>query len=103
MKYGGFYEVGLTEKEKVNGKEVVRKRVFAANVPANLDGGLQRLDFGKVGSNYFGESTKDIPLSEMSRQTIQGAKTEFWKYVLYLLGFVLILEQFLGWYFGKRR
>ncbi|MDG2469931.1 MAG: BatA domain-containing protein [Pirellulaceae bacterium] len=102
MEEAGFYDMVLVEQEKQDGKDVADSRVFSANVmPA--EGDLKRLDLGEVGTDYFGDQIKLIDGTAMSAQTVQGARTEYWMYVLFLLGGILIVEQFLGWVFGRRR
>ncbi|MEC9094194.1 MAG: BatA domain-containing protein [Planctomycetota bacterium] len=102
MKDSGFYVMTLTNLEKIDGNEVTQTRIFAANVDA-VEGDLKRLDFETVGDDYFGKNVKVISGPRMSSQTVQGARTEYWIFVLFLLGGILILEQFLGWLYGRRR
>ena len=102
MSDSGFYEMTLTRLEKENGEDVSENRIFAANVETG-EGNLKRLDLQAVGSDYFGEKVKLIAGPSMSTQTVEGARTEYWIYVLFLLGGILILEQFLGWLFGRNR
>jgi len=102
MEKSGFYEMVLSRQEKEDGKDVTETRVFAANVEP-IEGDLKRLDFEKVGSDYFGPNVKIIAGPKMTSQTVQGARTEYWIYILFLLGGILVVEQFLGWLFGRRR
>ena len=102
MEKSGFYEMVLTQQEKEDGKDVTQSRIFAANVDP-VEGNLRRLDFDKVGKEYFGPKVKVIAGPKMTSQTVQGARTEYWIYILFLLGGILIIEQFLGWLFGRRR
>lgn len=102
MDQAGFYVLNLTEQEKENGEDVIESRVFAANVET-VESDLTRLDFEKVGPDYFGENVKVITGPKMSSQTVQGARQEYWMYILFFLGAILIIEQFLGWWFGRRR
>lgn len=102
MSQSGFYVMTLSSREKVDGEFVTEDRIFAANVlPVEAD--LTRLDLSNVGQNYFGDKVKIISGPNMSSQTVQGARTEYWMYILFVLGGILILEQFLGWWFGRRR
>ena len=102
MKNSGFYVMTLSAREMVDGEKVTEDRIFAANVDP-FEGNLKRLDLDTVGSDYFGDKVKVITGPSMSSQTVQGARTEYWMYILFFLGGILILEQFLGWWFGRRR
>lgn len=102
MDDSGFYVMKLTNLEAENGEAVQQTRIFAANVDPD-EGNLKRLDLDVVGKDYFGEKVKIISGPGMSSQTVQGARTEYWMYILFLLGSILVLEQFLGWWFGRRR
>lgn len=102
MSDSGFYVMTLAALEKEDGEVVNEDRVFAANVDSQ-EGNLKRLDLNRVGKDYFGKNVKIINGPNMSSQTVEGARTEFWMVVLLTLGGVLILEQFLGWLFGRRR
>lgn len=102
MKQAGFYVVTLTRLEKTDGETVNEERILAANTdPREAD--LTRLDLQSVGAEYFGKKVSVIDGPQMSSQTVLGARTEYWMYVLFFLAGILILEQYLGWLFGRRR
>lgn len=102
MTDSGFYVMNLSPREKGADESLVEQRVFAANVDP-VEGDLRRLDIEGARKGYFGDEVKIISGPSMSSQTVQGARTEYWMYILFFLGGVLVLEQFLGWWFGRRR
>jgi hypothetical protein len=93
----GFYELGLTrnsgEAESV---------LFAANVPAD-EGRLERLNPSELESDFWGEKFKLLPVSGLLGERAEGRSAEMWPQVIWLLLIVLGTEQFLAWWFGKRR
>ena len=93
----GFYELGLTrnsgETESV---------LFAANVPAD-EGRLERLNPTELESDFWGEKFKLLPVSGLLGERAEGRSAEMWPQVIWLLLIVLGTEQFLAWWFGKRR
>jgi hypothetical protein len=93
----GFYELGLSrnsgESESV---------IFAANVPAD-EGRLERLSAADLETDFWGEKFKLLPLSSLVSQRAEGRSAEMWPQVIWLLLIVLGTEQFLAWWFGKRR
>ncbi len=93
----GVYQLKLTRSD---GK--IEPVLFAANVDPT-EGQLQRLDFGQVGEQYFGERVSRVSLAQLSGLQFTGGHNEIWLQLLASLAAVLILEQFLGWWFGRRR
>lgn len=93
----GFYELELTrhtgQKEKV---------LFASNVDPR-ESRLQRLPAASMEGDFFGDKVSLVSTSKLSEQTVDGGNTEIWLQVLLLLFGILALEQFLGWFWGKRR
>jgi hypothetical protein len=93
----GFYELGLGrnsgESESV---------LFAANVPAD-EGRLERLSALELEADFWGERFRLLPLSGLLSERAEGRSAEMWPQVIWLLLIVLATEQFLAWWFGKRR
>lgn len=93
----GFYQMELTrhngEKENV---------LFAANVDPR-EGDLKRMSAASLEGDFLGEKVKLVSASTLNDQSVEGGNTEIWFQVLILLFAVLVLEQFLGWWFGRKR
>ena len=93
----GFYDLIMTrhtgEKENV---------LFAANVDPR-ESRLKRLSASSMEGDFFGENVSLVTTEELTDHSVDGGNTEIWIQVLLLLFCVLALEQFLGWYWGKRR
>jgi hypothetical protein len=93
----GFYELGLSrnsgESESV---------IFAANVPAE-EGRLARLSAADLETDFWGDRFKLLPLAGLVSERAEGRSAEMWPQVIWLLLIVLGTEQFLAWWFGKRR
>jgi hypothetical protein len=93
----GIYQLKLTRSDGPS-----QAVLFAVNVDPT-EGRLQRLDLGQVGSQFFGERIRAISLAELDALEFSGGRKEFWLQFLGALAAVLMLEQFLGWWFGRRR
>ncbi len=93
----GFYEVGL----KRHSGETERV-LFASNVDAR-EGQLKRIPDSVLESQFLGDKIKLVTSEELAGQTIRGGELEIWPLLLMLLFGVLVLEQFLGWWFGRKR
>ena len=92
----GFYKLDLPRTDGET-EEVL----FAANVlPA--EGNLIRVDRPALQSQ-LAENVKIIDNQTLLGLGTDGAQGELWFYVLLLLAFVLVLEQSLGWLFGRKR
>lgn len=93
----GFYELELTrhtgEKEKV---------LFATNLDPR-ESRLKRLSAASMEGDFFGDQVSLVSTDQLSEQTVEGGNTEIWLQVLLLLFGILALEQFLGWFWGKKR
>ena len=64
---------------------------------------LRRVDVSSLPDNYFGESTRILAADQLALNNDSGSSNEIWPQILLLLAGVLALEQFLGWWFGRRR
>ena len=93
----GFYDLELNrhtgETENV---------LFAAKLDPR-ESQLKRLTESSLEGDFFGDKVKLVSSKELSEQTVSGGNSEIWLKILLLLFGVLALEQFLGWYWGKKR
>lgn len=93
----GFYELGMTrhsgEQESV---------LFAANIDPR-ESELKRLPVATTEGDFFGENVTLVSTEELAAQEISGGDTEVWMQILLILFGILALEQFLGWFWGKKR
>lgn len=93
----GFYDLELNrhtgETEKV---------LFAAKLDPR-ESRLKRLPASSLEGDFFGDKVTLVSSQELSEQTVSGGNTEIWLQILMLLFGLLALEQFLGWYWGKKR
>lgn len=93
----GFYEVGL----KRNSGET-DKVLFASNIDPR-EGQLKRLPESAIEGDFFSGNVRRVSATELDTQQVSGGNTEIWPQLLVFLIAVLALEQFLGWWFGKKR
>ena len=93
----GFYDLELTrhtgEKEKV---------LFASALDPR-EGNLKRLAASAMEGDFFGDKVTFLSSTELKEQTVSGGKTEIWLQLLMVLFGALMLEQFLGYFWGKKR
>ncbi|MEM7785811.1 MAG: hypothetical protein AAF623_20860, partial [Planctomycetota bacterium] len=93
----GFYELELTrhsgEKSNV---------LFAANLDSR-ESQLKRLSKSETQGDFFDDKVKFITPEGLAEQTVDGGNTEIWPQILILLFLALVAEQFLGWFWGRRR
>ena len=93
----GFYELGLTrhtgEKESV---------LFAANIDPR-ESKLKRLPQSTMEGDFFGDKVNLLSTEQLAGQKVSGGETEIWMQILFVLFGILALEQFLGWFWGKKR
>ena len=94
----GIYKMLLERRADQSTEQVF----FAVNVQAD-EGNLKRLDLGQLGGSFFGENVKMVGSGDLSELSLDANSDEFWWQLLFLLAAVLGLEQFLGWWFGRRR
>lgn len=93
----GFYEVGL---KRHSGE--TDTLLFASNIDPR-EGRLARLPAAIADGDFFSDSIKRVSVGDLKNDKISGGNTEVWPQVVFLLLFVLAAEQFLGWWFGRRR
>jgi hypothetical protein len=92
----GFYRLDLP---RTDGE--TERLLYAANVlPA--EGDLTRIDRAAL-STQLADKVKIIDNQTLLGLSTDGAQGEMWLYVLILLACVLLLEQTLGWFFGRSR
>ena len=76
------------------------------SIAVNLDpseSDLKRLDLGSVGTDYFGPRARVVTLDELSSLAVTGGHNEIWFQILIALAVILGVEQFLAWWFGRKR
>lgn len=97
IRTAGFHELGL---QRIDGQtETV---LFTAGLPRE-ESRLQRLDPERARSELFGEDWEFGQPETRFDQQVRGASAEIWPYVVGFLLAVLGLEQFLAWWFARRR
>lgn len=98
----GLAKRGVYQLQLKRSDGQVQPVLFAANVnPA--EGRLERLDFSQVGEQFFGDKVSRISLGELASLQISGGHNEIWPQLLAALAVLLIIEQTLGWWFGRGR
>ena len=93
----GFYDLTLT---RTDGQK--QSVLFADNVNTR-EGDLRRLTPQETGGDFFGDKVSFVTPELLSEQTVKGGSSEIWMQLLYVLFAALMLEQFLGWFWGKKR
>ena len=93
----GFYDVGL---QRHSGE--TDSLLFASNVDPS-EGQLKRMGATALAGDFFNDKISLVSAADLKEQTVSGGTTEMWMWILSLLFVVLVIEQFLGWWFGKKR
>ena len=93
----GFYEMKLQNND--GGQTPI---LFAANVDAS-EGDLSRLSRNVLEGDFFGGNVDVVTSAELSNQTVKGGSSELWMFALVMLFCALVAEQFLGWFWGRKR
>ena len=93
----GFYDLQFRREDD----EVVSK-LFAVNINT-AESDLKRLDVAALPDNFFGENTRLLSADQMVLQGESKSSNEIWPLILMLMAGILVTEQFLGWWFGRRR
>lgn len=93
----GFYELELQRHS--GEKEAV---LFSANVDSD-EGQLKRMAASDLEGDFFSEKVSFVSPTKLMEQTVKGGSSEIWLLLLVILFAVLMIEQFLGWYWGKSR
>ena len=95
--YAGFYNLTLTGTD-----DRQTNRLFAANTHPS-ESRLKRIDVEEATQTMFGETIEIIKMNRMTSQTVQGSQREFWRWLLFVLALVLIVEQTLARWFRSRQ
>ena len=93
----GFYEMNL--RRNSGDTEPV---LFAANVDAS-EGDLKRMSQNVLGGDFFGGNVELVTTTELKDRTVKSGSSELWMLVLVVLFCALTAEQFLGWFWGRKR
>ena len=93
----GFYEMDM---KRHSGE--TDKLLFASNVNSK-EGQLKRLDAEGLDKDFFGKNFSMVDTDSVAEQQVKGSSVEFWPYVIVLLLIILGTEQFLGWFWGRKR
>lgn len=94
----GFYDLRLTPTSGAPAESVL----FAANVDPS-EGDLSRVDVDALRKEWRGLPVTILENHETASQSVHGARIEIWMFLLAGLVGVLFTEQFLGWWFGRKR
>ena len=97
LESSGFYQMNL---RKTDGDD--DPVLFSANVDT-FESDLSRVDVTSLESDFFGEETALITTGELSGKVDSNSRSGIWPKVLIGLLIVLCAEQFLGWFFGRKR
>ena len=76
--------------------------LFASNIDTR-ESQLKRLPATTLESDFFKDKVSLISTAQLDAQTVSGGNTEIWMQLLVLLFGVLVVEQFLGWWWGRKR
>lgn len=93
----GFYELGLNRHSGETDT-----LLFASNIDSS-EGKLKRLNVESLAPNFFGENISLIEPDTLKEQEVRGANSEIWPWLVFLVLTILGLEQFLGWFWGRKR
>ena len=93
----GFYDLELTRH--TGEKEAV---LFAANLDPR-ESRLKRLPASSMEGDFFGDKVSLVSAEQLAEQTVSGGSSEIWMQILFLLFGILMVEQCLGWFWGKKR
>lgn len=93
----GFYEVGMKRHDSTPNPVL-----FATNSDPR-ESNIARMDENSMAGDFFNSKIQRIKATELRNKEVGGGNTEIWPQIVWLLLAVLVTEQFLGWWFGKRR
>jgi hypothetical protein len=94
----GFYDLQLT----TTGGEPAAPILFAANVDPS-EGDLSRVDVDLLRKEFRGLPVSILENRQSASESVHGTRIEVWMWLLFGLVGVLFTEQFLGWWFGRKR
>ncbi len=93
----GFYDIQL---KRHSGE--TQNLLVATNYDPR-ESQLQRLSESVLDKQFFGDKAALATTAELLGQTVDGGNSELWLTILILLMIVLGAEQFLGWFWGRKR
>ena len=93
----GFYDVQLTRHSGVQ-----ESTLLATNYDAR-ESKLTRLTQTSLDDNFFGDKVAMVSTTGLLDQSIEGGNSELWVMILIGLMAILVTEQFLGWFWGRKR
>ena len=93
----GFYEIGLKRNSGQTDQVL-----FASNIDPR-EGRLKRVPESAMEGDFFSANVRRVSANELETEEVSGGNTEIWPQLLVFLIVVLALEQFLGWWFGRKR
>ena len=76
--------------------------LFASNVDTR-ESQLKRLPEKILQSDFFGDKVTLVSTEQLDKQTVSGSNSEIWMWMLMSLFVVLVVEQALGWWWGRNR
>jgi hypothetical protein len=96
----GFHSLELRPKGSSGG--TVEPVLFATNLDAR-ESDLTRMSPASIEGDFFSDKVNRVSLTQLGQQSVAGTNTEIWMPLLMLVFAVLMLEQFLGWFWGRGR
>ena len=96
----GFHTLELKRKGDASG--TIEPVLFATNLDAR-ESDLTRMSSDSLEGDFFSDKINRVSMTQLSEQSVAGTNTEIWMPLLLLVFAVLMLEQFLGWFWGRGR
>ena len=97
LREAGFYEMEL--KRHSSQPQPI---LYAVNYDSR-ESELKRLEPSRRSETFFGSKVSLVSMDELQDQSVAGSNTEIWTQLLMALFAVLVIEQFLGWWWGRKR
>lgn len=97
VRRAGFYEMKLQRHSE--GTESI---LFASNYDA-AESQLKRLSDAEKTSEFNSEKLQLVAETDLAGQAVSGTNTEIWTQILLVLFGILVAEQFLAWWWGRKR
>jgi hypothetical protein len=93
----GFYDIELTRHSGET-----QNMLVATNYDSR-ESQLERLSETVLDKKFFGDNASLVTTAGLLDQTVDGGNSELWMTLLIVLMVVLGAEQFLGWFWGRKR
>ncbi len=93
----GFYDIELTRHSGET------QNVLVATNYDSRESQLKRLSETVLEKKFFGDKAQVVTTAGLLGQTIDGGNSEIWMTILIVLMIILGAEQFLGWFWGRKR